>query len=130
MELAEFTPENELEKIIARAMSGEALLDHVLDALLRSQIFIPSRAEVRQDGSGLVPLIYQIAPESPQLVAIFTSWSRPRIYIEIAKYVVQMKGSEFVRRLAPDTGLVVNLGYKAQLAINPDIVDELKSTLP
>lgn len=41
-----------------------------------------------------------------------------------------MKGSEFVRRLAPDTGLVVNLGYKAQLAINPDIVDELKSTLP
>ncbi|MCC6983623.1 MAG: hypothetical protein IT535_10170 [Bauldia sp.] len=53
MELAEFTPENELEKIIARAMSGEALLDHVLDALLRSQIFIPSRAEVRQDGSGL-----------------------------------------------------------------------------
>ncbi len=77
-----------------------------------------------------MPLIYQIAPESPQLVAIFTSWSRPRIYIEIAKYVVQMKGGEFVRRLAPDTGLVVNLGYKAQLAINPDIVDELKSTFP
>ncbi|WP_213948544.1 hypothetical protein [Luteibacter sp. dw_328] len=124
MELLGFDPENELERDIARAKEGKLSVEDLLKRIAESQVYVSSREEVKQDGSGFDPLLVG-EPGSP-LVAAFSSLSRPGLHRKMAEYVLQIKGRDFFRRLPPGYGVAVNPGYIAQLIISADAISGLK----
>ncbi|WP_291784761.1 hypothetical protein [Luteibacter sp.] len=124
MELLGFDPKNELERDIARAKEGAISLEDLLKNIAESDVYVSSREEVRQDGSGFDPLL--VGEVGSPLVAAFSSLSRPGLHRQMAEYVLQIKGRDFFRRLPPGYGVALNPGYVAQLVISADVITGLK----
>lgn len=122
--LVPFEPENGLEETIAAARSGGSSIEDVLRAANRCDLYISSKSEVQQDGSGFEPLL--LGGRDGPLIAAFTSASRPTLHHHMAKYVLQMKGIEFFRRVPQGYGAILNPGYKCQLIISPTSIDSLR----
>ncbi|MGH9764184.1 MAG: hypothetical protein ACREAC_25400, partial [Blastocatellia bacterium] len=55
---ATFEPENELEIALAEAREGHIAIDACVEKLLSNDLFILSKSEVLQDGSGIAPLLF------------------------------------------------------------------------
>lgn len=125
--LSEFKPENDLEVFIAEAKRGAVPLDALLTRLTTSLLFVSSKTEVLQDGSGFEPLLLE--QDGNPLVAVFSSLKRPQRHADKAGYVLQMDGRAFFLRLPPNYGVIVNPDYTAQLIIMPDVVSDLKTRL-
>ncbi|HEY9131563.1 MAG TPA: hypothetical protein VIM98_07370 [Dyella sp.] len=124
MELLKFNPENELEVAIVSAKRGGLSLPDLMKKFTQSDVYISSKREVTQDGSGFDPLLVG-SPENP-LVAAFSSLSRPSLHAKMAAYVLRMKGREFLHRLPQGYGVAFNPGYEAQLIISSDVISDLK----
>ena len=127
MELLEFRPENELEKAIEDAKRGALSFADLVEVVVRSNLYISSKGEVQQDGSGFEPLLLE--QKGNPLVAAFSSLSRPALHKQMAEYVLQMNGREFFLRMPPGYGVILNPGYVAQLIIPSDGVADLKKDL-
>ena len=127
MQLLDFTPENELEEAIERAMRGALSLDALVKIIAQSNLSISTKAEVKQDGSGFEPLLLE--QNGQPLVAAFSSLSRPGLHRDMAEYVLQMDGREFFLRMPPAYGIILNPGYAAQLILPSDGVSRLKKDL-
>jgi hypothetical protein len=127
VQLLEFTPENELEKAIEEARRGALSFDDLVKLIARSNLYVSSKGEVRQDGSGFEPLLLE--QNGRPLVAAFSSLSRPGLHGHMAEYVLQMIGREFFLRMPPSYGIILNPGYVAQLIIPSDGVSDLKKNL-
>lgn len=124
MKLLPFSPENDLEVAVVDAKRGNAPLADLLEKFAQSEVYVSSRHEVKQDGSGFDPLLIGVS-ETP-LVAAFSSLSRPELHSKMAEYVLQMQGREFFRRLPPGYGVIFNPGYEVQLIISSDVISNLK----
>ena len=125
--LNEFMPENDLEIAIVEAKRGDVSVDAVLMDLAASPLFVSSKTEVQDDGSGFEPLLLE--ESGKPLVAAFSSLERPGLHSEVASYVIQMNGREFFLRLPPTYGVIINPGYVTQLIIAPDAVSDLREKL-
>lgn len=123
MEMSIFNPENELECVIVGAKEGACSVDALIERLLDSDVYISSKTEVEQDGSGFHPLL--LGDSGSPLVAVFSSLSRPALHRDMAEYVLKMRGSEFFRRLPVGYGVVLNPGYESQFIISPDVAKQL-----
>lgn len=124
MDLLNFEPENDLEVAIVNAKKGHLPIDSLLAEIAESNIYVSSKAEVSKDWSGFEPLL--LGEASSPLVAVFSSLSRPGLHRKVAEYVLQIKGSEFFRRIPAGYGVVVNPGYVTQLIVSSDSVSKLK----
>lgn len=127
MELLEFKPENELEKAIREAKQGTLSVADLMKIIVQSNLYISSKGEVRQDGSGFEPLLLE--QKGSPLVAAFSSLSRPGLHKHLAEYVLQMRGREFFLRMPPGYGVILNPGYLAQLIVPSDGVSDLRKDL-
>jgi len=124
VELLKFDPENEFEAAIVSAKHGSLSLSGLMEKLAQSDVYISSKREVAQDGSGFDPLLVG-STENP-LVAAFSSLSRPSLHAKMAEYALRMKGREFFNRLPQGYGVVLNPGYETQLIISSDVISDLK----
>lgn len=127
MTLVEFNPENDLERLIVAAKQGAVSIEAVLTMLAASDLFISSKTEVLQDGSGFEPLLQEY--RGKPLVAAFSSLDRPHLHSAAASFVLQMTGREFFLRLPPTFGVILNPGYVTQLILEPHAVADLKPML-
>jgi hypothetical protein len=123
MQLSSFNPENELELAISRAKEGALSIEELLQKLVQSDLYVSSKAEVNQDGSGFEPLL--VGDSANPLVAVFSSLSRPGLHRHMAEYVLQMSGREFFARLPASYGVALNPGYESQLVISSDVASRL-----
>ncbi len=124
MTLQEFTPENALEDAILDTKRGRIHFDTLFGVIADLNLLIPSKTKVEADFSGFSPLLLE--NEAAPFVAAFSSLSRPAIYKDAAAYVLQMNGRDFVLRLPPQFGIMLNPGYVVQMAIPRETVADLK----
>lgn len=127
MQLAPFNAENDLENAILGAKAGTLTLNDLVPLLMNADIYISSKKEVQQDGTGFDPLLLEQAG-SP-LVAAFTDISRPALHRHVAEYILRMKGRDLVLRLPKDYGVIINPGYLAQLIFSPAGISEIRKNL-
>lgn len=117
--LVAFTPENEIETLIANAKRGAIPIADVLARLPQVDLFVSSKSEV-QIGGGFEPLLLGDA-QSP-LVAAFTAESRPALHKQVADYYFLMRGVEFFSGVPERYGVILNPGYTAQLILAKHVV--------
>ena len=125
MTLLAFVPENDIEQRIldvqAQTYSADALIREMAD----HDLYIPSKGEVREDGSGFLPVL--VDQGGMPFVAVFTALSRlPR---GLAEYLLKANGRAFFRRLPSGYGVIFNPGYDAQLLLPPNGAAMLKRDL-
>lgn len=123
MNLLEFNPENVLERAIVNAKSGACSIDDLLTRLVESNLFVSSRTEIEQSGSGFTPLL--LGEGANPLVAVFSSLPRADLHRHMAEYVLQINGREFFKRLPTDYGVILNPGYITQLVISSDALPKV-----
>lgn len=122
MTLRPFEPETPVEQRILDARTGALSGDTLMREIAASNLYIPSRTEVRKDGSGFQPIM--LDQDGVPFVAVYTALSRaPR---DGAPYLLQAPGKEFFLRLPPGYGVIVNPGYDAQLLVPPQGAAMLK----
>jgi len=120
-----FEPESDIEQRILDVQARRYSADALMREMANHDLYIPSKGEVREDGSGLVPVLQDQG--GMKFVAVFTSLSRlPR---GLAEYLLKAKAGAFFRRLPPGYGVIFNPGYDAQLLLPPDGVAMLKRDL-
>lgn len=127
MQVLEFEPENAFESVIVNAKQGVRSHADLTKLLAQSNLYISSKGEMQQDGSGFSPLLFEEGGHP--LVAAFSSLSRAERHGHMAEYVLQMNGKEFILRLPPGYGVVLNPGYSAQLIISPSGVIDIRKDL-
>ncbi|MCR6653190.1 MAG: SseB family protein [Cellvibrionaceae bacterium] len=110
-------PENELERLLVDAQSGKIDFQEFIRFFLKADIFVPSAAEVMQDGSGLEPLLFD--KKGTQMLGVFTSMSRVSLFQNMASFCMSMKGYDLISLMPEDIGLVVNPGFDKGLEISP-----------
>jgi|GEM_PF-1276458 len=125
--LEKFIPENEFEEGIQRAKLQLLPASDLLKKLVSMDVFISSVTEIQQDGSGFTPLL--VGSNEQPLVSIFSSINRPTLHRERASYILKMPGDEFILRLPPNYGVIVNPGYESQLVIAPQTASQLAEEL-
>jgi hypothetical protein len=123
--LAEFEPTNDFESSIVKAKAGALSLDALMTKMSAAEVFVSSKTEVQDDGSGFTPLL--LGEAASPLVAVFSSLARPDLHRHMAEYVLQMSGTEFVRRMPPGYGFVLNPGFKVQMVVTPAATSELRA---
>src|SRR5882757_4480608 len=120
-----FEPQTDIERRIldvqAQTYSADALMREMAD----HDLYIPSKGEVREDGSGYVPVL--LDQGSMPFVAVFTALSR--LPPGLAEYLLKANGGAFFRRLPSGYGVIFNPGYDARLLLPPDGVAMLKRDL-
>lgn len=122
---AAFEPENELEIALAEARAGHIAIDACLEKLLSNDLFILSKSEVLQDGSGIAPLLFDF--EGTTFVAVFSSLARAKLHTDKAQYCLKIIGSNFFKRIPEGYGAVINPGFSVQLEIMPEGLGRLVS---
>ncbi|MCA3176004.1 MAG: hypothetical protein ING36_10775 [Burkholderiales bacterium] len=127
MKLVEFKPENDFERAVLNAKNGDCSMDDLIKIVSESVLYVPSQTEVMQDGRGFQPLLLD-AGGNP-LVAACSSFGRVDLHRQVAEYVIQMNGKDFLLRLPTGYGVVLNPGYVAQLIVLPDAVAGIKASL-
>lgn len=116
-------PQNSLERRLSSAKAGKIPVDEFLRQVLSSELFITSTREIKEDGSGFAPLLYD--RNGVPMTAVFTSFSRAASKAEIAKYVLQINGRELFDRLPSGYGIVLNPGFTIGMEILPHGVKEI-----
>ena len=115
MSLAQFHPENELEKLISAAKQPALELLSLLDALCGSILYIPTRSAAQPGDEEFLP---QLIPDSDyHSVVTFSSPSRCPANLPHGGYVLQVPGLECLQLLPPSYGLALNPGFSAELNI-------------
>jgi len=84
----------------------------------KSEISVPSAAEVMADGGGFQPLLFK--KNGAQMVACFTAMARIGSFADQTPYSLTIKGSELLRRIPAGYGLVVNPGQEVGFDVSPD----------
>ncbi len=112
-------PLNGLEQLLLDARAGRVPIGDLLRAFVTADLYVPSTTEVREDGSGFAPLVFDSAETGAPLTAVFTEPSRATAHAERAKYLLQVNGRELFRRLPPGYGVVINPGHNVGMEIQP-----------
>lgn len=115
----------DLEHLIARGMRGERL--DVIEAMLRTQLLVPSGADVGPGFVGFVPVLYD--RDGVPMLAVFTSLERARAVTHLARYAVTMTGRDVVARMPTGHGIVLNPGHDVGLEILPQAIGTITERL-
>jgi hypothetical protein len=97
--------------------SRQLTLPNFIRMLIDSDIAVPSGSEVLPDGSGFQPLLFD--KSGTKMVSCFTSKERVAEFIDLAPYCLVMDGGEFLRRIPPEYGLVINPGQPVGFDVTP-----------
>jgi len=125
MALLAFEPESDIEQRILDVQAQTYSADALMREMANHDLYVPSTGDVREDGSGFVPVLQDQG--GMKFVTVFTALSRlPR---GLADYLLKAKAGVFFRRLPPGYGVIFNPGYDAQLLLPPDGVAMLKRDL-
>jgi hypothetical protein len=113
MTLLTFTPETPIEHRILTAQKGELSGDALLREIAASNLYIPSKDDVQEDGSRFQPVLMEM--DGQPYVNVYTALARaPK---DFAPYLLRAVGSYFFLRLPPGYGVVINPGYAAQILV-------------
>lgn len=112
---------DELERMIARAMSGERL--DVIEAMLRTQLVVPSGGDVGPGFEGFVPVLYD--RDGVPMLAVFTSLDLAKRVTHLARFAVTMSGRDVIVRMPEGHGVVLNPGHDVGLEILPHAVETI-----
>jgi hypothetical protein len=107
-----------LEAALDQTRKGHLPFTEFLQMFLKSDIAVPSAAEVMEDGSGFEPLLFP--KEQVQMLACFTDKTRIGDFTSLTPYCLMMKGRELLLRIPSGYGLVVNPGTEIGFDISPD----------
>jgi hypothetical protein len=77
---------------------------------------VTSATEIREDGTGFAPLLFNNANGDP-MAAVFTDPERAKAHASRAKYLLQINGRELFRRLPAGYGVVINPGQAVGMEI-------------
>jgi hypothetical protein len=120
-----FEPETDIERQILNVQAGKYPADALMRDIAASDLYIPSKGEVQEDGRGFVPVLVERGDMA--FVAVFTALSRqPR---GMAEYLLKAPGRAFFLRLPPGYGVIFNPGYDAEILLPPDGMAMLKQDL-
>lgn len=119
----ETQPQNTLESTLLKTKAGAIPLKHFLHDLLESQLFVASGSEIKQDGTGFAPLLFD--RDGIPLAAVFTTLSRATKYTDMARYSLQMNGRELFARMPDGYGLALNPNTPLAMEIQPHGVKEI-----
>ncbi|HMH66210.1 MAG TPA: SseB family protein [Rhizomicrobium sp.] len=120
-----FEPETDIERQILNVQAGKYPADALMRDMADSDLYIPSKGEVQEDGHGLAPVFLERGDMA--FVAVFTARSRPPR--GMAAYLLKAAGRAFFLRLPPGYGVIFNPGYDAEMLLPPDGVAMLKLDL-
>jgi len=129
-----FLPNNELERVLLAARQGGLPVQSLVDALLRSQVFILIDKEIGPEGTwdaSTSPLVISSSKGQASL-AMFTSPARSA---DLAKQCPQFGFGLLVdfrwilSMMGPQLGLTVNPGWAAMMEMPPEGVNQLKADL-
>lgn len=127
MQKADFIPGNALETALAEAKQGKRPIGELLDLITESDLHLPSRRAVQEDGTDFEPFL--LHERGNPMVAAYSSASRPGESGEAPAHVLRMKGSQFLPLLPIGYGILLNPGTSVELAILPPLVKDLKKAL-
>lgn len=125
--LADFKPENKLEEVILAAKKGEASAEEMFSTLAESNIYVASKTEIQTDWSGFLPFL--VIENGAPYIAVFSSLERPDPQKHQANHVLQISAREFIRRILPEYGIVMNPGYVVHFLMPPSGVAEYRERL-
>lgn len=111
-------PANDLERLILDSRAGRAPVENLLRALVAADLYVSSATEIKDDGSGFTPLLFDNQAGN-LLTAVFTDPSRATAHAGRAKYLLRLKGRDLFRRLPAGYGLVINPGHPVGMEIQP-----------
>jgi hypothetical protein len=113
-----FIPQNELEVALEKAYSKRVPVRDFLPILVKSDVAVPSGSEIKSDGRGFQPLLFD--KEHVKMVACFTTMERIGSFVSLAPYCLVIKCGEFLRRVPPEYGVVVNPGQPVGFDMSPE----------
>ena len=116
--MQEFSPINELEIALVEVRSGRLSMPEFMNVFIGSDLSVPSGSEVMANGDGFQPVLFD--KNSVKMVACFTAMERLGRIADLAPYCLTIKGMEFLRRVPPGHGLVVNPGQSVGFDISPE----------
>jgi len=125
MALLFFAPETPIEHRILAAQKGELSGDALLREIAASNLFIPSKDDVQEDGSRFQPVLIEM--EGQPYVAVYTALSRPPK--DLAPYLLQAVGAHFFARLPPGYGVIINPASATEMLVPADGVAALQQDL-
>jgi hypothetical protein len=109
---SDFIAENPLEELLVTAQGGLVHRSEFLIGLIDATVFVPSDSEVKLDGSGFTPMLFDKFSEL--FMCVFTASDRINGF---AEYCLAMKGRQLLTTL-PAYGIVVNPGYRFSLEVS------------
>lgn len=125
--MADFTPVNALETALEGARAGRSSMPDFLRLFGNAEIVVPSGSEIMPDGSGFQPVLFDKG--GTQMVACFTAMERIGDFSRLAPYCLTITGSEFLQRIPPGYGLVVNPGQSVGFDVTPDGLRQIVAEL-
>jgi hypothetical protein len=102
---SDFIAENPLEELLVKAQSGLLPFAEFLAAFMETTVFVPSDSEIKRDGSGFTPMLFDRFGDL--LMCVFTAPDRIK---RSAEFCLAMKGHQLFSCLGR-YGIVVNPGY-------------------
>ena len=121
--MPELIPGNPLEEALASLRSGLIDLTDALHTFVFAEIIVPSGTELQPDGTGLTPLLYE--KNGVELVAAYTSGDRVPAVDGKTPYCLVILGGEFLRRMSPGYGLVINPGWSLGMEMSPEGISRI-----
>lgn len=121
--MKEFLPSTELEIALLKAKSGFLPASELLRLFVDARIILPSATEVAADGGGFQPL--QFAKENTQMIGCFTAAERIADFSNMAPFYLEVTGKQFLQRLPPGYGVVINPGWSVGFDISPQGVAKI-----
>ena len=110
-------PENELENLLVKVQEKKAGFREFIESFLKADLSVPSDSEVMPDGSGMAPLLFE--KNDVQMLGVFTSMSKVKLFKDKAPYCLSMKGRELLACMPSGYGLVVNPGFDKGFELPP-----------
>lgn len=118
-----FDPLNELESGLLSAKKNGIPVATFLQRLLHSDLALPSATEVKDDGTGFEPILFD--KQGTKMLEVFTDKVRASQLEHVAKYCLVMNGLSVLRRIPPGYGLVVNPGLEVGFELSADGIAEI-----
>lgn len=115
--------QNEVERLLIEVREWRIPLVQFVRALTAHNLFILSTTEVKEDGTGLLPLLFD--RNDVPLAAVFTSPQRATMHAESAPFLLQMNGLELLSRIPQGYGLVINRGHPVELELMPQGIENI-----
>ena len=120
------TPGEALQQLVREGMAGRATGAQVVEALLATELVVPSGAPVGPNFAGFVPVLYD--RDGTQMLAVFTTFDRVGQVATLARYALTIVGRELLRIMPPGAGLVLDPGHSEGFELLPDAIARLRAT--